>query len=180
MAEPSGTPLPEIDDVSSAISRVRARHHERARPLKKSVTAVISAISQPIFLAALIAAVVSWICLNFLLAVVHLRVLDAPPFGYLSCVASVGALFLTVMILTTQKHEDDLAAYRDQLSLELAILTDRRSAKIISLLEDFRRNDPAQSSHPDPEAEAMTRPADTDAVLERIRATHPALRDEPE
>ena len=50
------------------------------------------------------------------------------------------ALYVTVLILTTQRRDDQLASYREQLTLELAILGEQKSAKIISLLEELRRD----------------------------------------
>jgi uncharacterized membrane protein len=85
------------------------------------------------------------------------------------------ALYLTAMILIAQRHDDELATRRDQLTLELAILSEQKSAKIIALLEEFRHNDPNQGDHRDEVAEAMAKPADTQVVLDAIKAAH----DEP-
>jgi hypothetical protein len=45
-------------------------------------------------------------------------------------------------------------------------------AKIIALLEEFRRNDPNQGDHRDEFAEALSEPADPQAVLAAIKAAH--------
>jgi uncharacterized membrane protein len=75
------------------------------------------------------------------------------------------------MILIAQRHDDELATRRDQLTLELAILGEQKSAKIIALLEEFRHNDPNQGDHRDEVAdEAITKPADTQVVLDAIKA----------
>jgi hypothetical protein len=58
------------------------------------------------------------------------------------------------------------------LTLELAILAEEKSAKIIALLEQYRRNDPNQSNHRDEVAEEMSKPTDPHAVLDAIRAAH--------
>lgn len=78
------------------------------------------------------------------------------------------------MILIAQRHDDELATRRDQLTLELAILSEQKSAKIIALLEEFRRNDPHQGDHRDVVAEAMAQPANPQAVLHAIRSAHGA------
>ena len=73
------------------------------------------------------------------------------------------------MILITQRHDDELATRREQMTLELAILSEQKSAKIIALLEEFRRNDPNQGNYCEV-AEALTQPADPQVVLDAIRA----------
>jgi uncharacterized membrane protein len=161
-----------IEETITTISQVHAEHHRRARPMQRSVAAATVAIGSPAFLGILTIAAAGWIALNLAVAAAGRTPPDPPPFAYLSGTASVLALYLAAMILATQKHDDELATHRDQLTLELAILSDRKSAKIISLLEELRRNDPVQGDHVDAEAEAMTVPADPKAVLDKIRSSH--------
>ena len=54
--------------------------------------------------------------------------------------------------------------------MELAILSEQKSSKIIALLEEFRRNDPNQGNQRDEVAEALAEPADAQVVLEAIVA----------
>ena len=68
------------------------------------------------------------------------------------------------MILIVQRHDDELSARREQLTLELAILSEQKTAKIIALLEEFRRNDPHQSNRRDEVAEALAQPSDPQVV----------------
>ena len=79
------------------------------------------------------------------------------------------ALYVTVLILTTQRREDQLAGYREQLTLELAILGEQKSAKIIALLEEMRRDSPSLRNRVDEEAAAMAVAADPQAVLDAIK-----------
>ena len=76
-----------------------------------------------------------------------------------------------MLILTTQRREDQLAGYREQLTLELAILSEQKSAKIISLLEEMRRDSPTLRNRVDEEAAAMSVAADPQAVLDAIKET---------
>jgi uncharacterized membrane protein len=49
---------------------------------------------------------------------------------------------MVVLILATQRREDQLAQHREHLILELALLDEQKTAKAIELLEEFRRNNP--------------------------------------
>ena len=79
------------------------------------------------------------------------------------------ALYVTLFILTTQRRDDELAGYREQLTLELAILSEQKSAKIIALLEEIRRDSPHLRNRLDEEADAMAVAADPQAVLDAIK-----------
>lgn len=74
--------------------------------------------------------------------------------------------------LTTRRREDELTAHREQLTLELAIPSEQKAAKIIELLEELRRDNPHIHDRHDAEAEALSKPADPQAVLEAIQTTH--------
>jgi uncharacterized membrane protein len=92
----------------------------------------------------------------------------------MSAAVSTIGLYLAAMILITQRHDDELATRREQLTLELAILSEQKSAKIIALLQEFRRNDPNQGDHRDKMAEALAQPADPQVVLDAILAAERA------
>ena len=49
------------------------------------------------------------------------------------------------MILITQRHDDEMATRREQITLELAILSEQKSAKIIALLGRVDEFDQAQA-----------------------------------
>ncbi len=123
-------------------------------------------VAQPRTLAVVSAAVAGWIVLNLAMTVSGWRAPDPYPFPLLSAAVSTRALYLTAMILIAQRHDDELATRRDQLTLEIAILSERRAAKIIALLEEFRRNDWRQSDDRDKVAEALAEPSDPQAVLD--------------
>ncbi|MHB8285410.1 MAG: DUF1003 domain-containing protein, partial [Caulobacteraceae bacterium] len=97
---------------------------------------------------------------------------DPAPFNGLATMTSVVALYATAMILNTQRRENALAQLREQLTLELAILSEQKTAKTIQLLEEMRRDNPLLRNRVDEEADAMSVPADPTSVLEAIKETH--------
>ena len=68
--------------------------------------------------------------------------------------------------------EDQLAQLHEQLNLELANLSEQKTAKVIQLLEESRRDNPLIRNRVDQVAEAMAQPADPQSVLDAIRETH--------
>jgi uncharacterized membrane protein len=79
---------------------------------------------------------------------------------------------MVILILATQQREHQLAQLREQLPLELAILSEQKTAKVIPLLEEFRRDNPLIRNRVDQKAEAMAQPADPQSVLDTIKEIH--------
>ena len=160
-----------VNETVQAISRLHAAHEAGASQLQRIVERVTKRAGRPAFVALLTGLVLSWIVLNLAIMASGQRPLDAPPFYWLQGAVTLSALYMTVLILTTQRREDELTGLREQLTLELAILSEQKSAKIIALLEELRRDDPHISDRQDPDAEAFSTPADPDAVLDALKDT---------
>ncbi len=163
---------PYVEETVAKIAELHAAHYRAAGALQKLAASATAGVAQPRTLAVITAAAVVWIALNVALRTAGWRAPDPYPFPFLSMAMSTAALYLTAMILIAQRHDDELANRRDQLTLEIAILSERKTAKIIALLEEFRRNDPNQSDERDRVAEALAKPSDPQAVLAAIKAAH--------
>ena len=72
------------------------------------------------------------------------------------------------MILGRQRREDKLAAHRDRSTLDLAILSERKSAKIIQLLEEIRSDSPNLFNRVDRGANAMSVQANPQSIQDAI------------
>lgn len=160
-----------VEDTVEAVARFHSAHEADAGLLQRLVERVTRRAGSPGFIALLTVLFVSWMALNFGLLASGRKPVDDPPFFWLQGATALTALYMTVFILTTQRREDKLAALRDQLTLELSILSEQKSAKIIELLEELRRDDPNISDRRDEHADALSTPADPDAVLGALRET---------
>jgi uncharacterized membrane protein len=158
-----------IEDGAQAIARLRHDHDRLATPLQRIVERVTGKAGSPGFVVLLASLVVSWVVLNYLLSLVGKKPLDDPPFFWMQGVISLAALYMTVLILATQRRENELANHHEHLILELAILSEQKTAKIISLLEELRQDHPHIHDRVDNEAAAMSEPVDPRSVLETIK-----------
>jgi len=109
---------------------------------------------------------------NLVVMTLGLQAIDAPAFLWLQGAANLFSLFVVMLVLVAQKHEDELNAHRDTLTLELAILSEHKIAKVIQLLEELRRDSPHVQDRVDPQAEQMAEPADAGSVLAATRANN--------
>ena len=66
-----------------------------------------------------------------------------------------------------------LAEHREQMTLELVILSEQKLAKIIQLLEESRRDNPLLDNRVDASADAMATPADPQLLGHTINRTQP-------
>jgi uncharacterized membrane protein len=160
-----------VEDTVEAIARFQASHEADASRIQRLIERVTRAAGRPVFVALLTGLVVGWIALNLGLIASGQKAIDEPPFIWLQGVVALTALYMTILILTTQRREDKLSGLRDQLTLELSILGEQKSAKIIGLLEELRRDDPTISNRPDDQAEVLATPADPDAVVDALKGT---------
>ncbi|HEX3407052.1 MAG TPA: DUF1003 domain-containing protein [Caulobacteraceae bacterium] len=164
-------PIPaHIEETVQSIARLQAQHDSRATPGERLMERMTGLIGRPRFLVWLAAGVIGWTLANTAALKFAHGALDPPPFYWLQGVASMSAFTATVIILITQRRADSLASLRAQLTLELAILGEQKTAKVIDLLEEHRRDNPLMANRPDPEARDMAKPADPDVVLEAIVA----------
>ena len=152
----------------AAIARLQARHESEATPVERLTANLTAALGTPATVLVLIVATAAWITANLALQWLGYRALDPPPFSWLQGALAFSALCVTVIILTTQRLADRLSSHREQLTLELAILGEQKTAKVIAMIEEIRRDDPLLRERQDSEAVAMAHPADPEAVLEAI------------
>jgi uncharacterized membrane protein len=174
MRETDQTAIPptHIEGTVQAIAKLHAEHQERATPFQRFTEDLTDRAGRPNFVVLLMVAVVGWIALNLAMVGLGRRPLDEPPFAGLELAVSLAALFMAVLILSTQRRDDELASRRDQLTLELAILSDQKAAKIIELLEELRRDDPTIRNRVDHDAAAMSAAANLHVVLDAIKDSH--------
>ncbi len=170
----SETPIlpTHIEETIRSIARLHAEHHRNATALQRIVDRLTAFVGRPRFIGLLTAASVLWIGGNLLAGSLGATPPDPPPFAWFDGVVALGALYITILILTTQRREDQLAQHREQLTLELAILSEQKTAKVIELLEEMRRDNPALRDRVDEEAASMALPADPQSVLEAIKESH--------
>jgi uncharacterized membrane protein len=133
-AEPTGWCANHIEETIRSVARLHAEHHENATPLQRAVDRITALLGRPRFIGVLTVIAASWISLNLLAGALGYRPVDPPPFSWLGGAVSLVSLYMVILILATQQREYQLAQPREQLTLELAILSEQKTAKVIQLL----------------------------------------------
>ena len=172
-ATKNATRLPShIEETVRTIARLHAEHHQRATLSERLVDNATALLGRPAFVGVLSIAVVFWVAGNLVLRGTDHIAFDAPPFPWLEDGLTLMALYMGALILTTQRRADQLADLREQMTLELGILTEQKAAKLIELIEELRRDSPEVRNRVDDEAHEMASPTDPHEVLGAIKETN--------
>lgn len=169
MSDPDDRVLPtHIEQTLEAIARLHTDHERGATATQRIVAKTTAVIGRAEALWVVTGLIAAWVAWNTIAAHAG-RAVDPPPFSWMQIALAVTSIYVTLLILGTQQRDDVIASHREQLSLQLAMLGEQKSAKIIELLEALRHDSPMITDRVDAEAIAMSTPADPQAVIEAIQ-----------
>ena len=161
----NASPTDPIAEKIDAIAMLHARAESMVERHQHNVEAVTEWIGRPRTLFAVVFVVALWIVSNSLGLRFGASVADPPPFYWLQGAIGLSALLLTIVVLITQNRMGKLAVQREQLDLQISLMVEHRTAKIIQLLEELRRDIPIVRDRVDVEAEVLQRSADPEQIL---------------
>ena len=161
-----------VRQTAQAIAELHASHHRNATRAERWLEHAASRIATPAFLIVFSLAVFGWTAFNGALAALGHQPIDPPPYSFLQGLLTLLAVYFTLSILIVQRRAAMLADLRAQVTLEHSILTERKAAKVIELLEELRRDDPLIENRADHQAAALSSPADPQKVAAAILDSH--------
>jgi uncharacterized membrane protein len=109
--------------------------------------------SSPFFLYLNVAFFVFWIVVNTGL-VPGVVPFDPYPFGFLTMVVSLEAIFLSIFVLVSQNRAAQIATLREELHLRINLIAEREITKSLQVLKKIMKKMDIQMD--DPEFEQMT------------------------
>ncbi|AXA93244.1 DUF1003 domain-containing protein [Massilia sp. YMA4] len=161
--------LPEaVNENLETISEFYARHKQEISPAQTAIEKLSLFFGRPAYLVGIVVFALLWIGANVFAEELGWEVFDEPPFFWLQGIITLNAFLTTTTVLIRQNRMARLADQHTHLDLQVSLLTEKKTSKIISLLEELRRDMPQVADKPDPEAEALDKPADPQAVLGAI------------
>lgn len=95
---------------------------------------------------------------------------DAPPFSELQGIVSFMGVLITIAVLIRQNRLARVEGHRAHLELQVNLLAEQKTTKIIQLLEELRRDLPNVRDRNDAHAETLQEIVNPDAVLQAIEA----------
>jgi uncharacterized membrane protein len=117
-----------------------------------------------------------WILLNVgLIHIPHVTQFDRFPFGLLTLIVSLEAIFLSTFVLISQNRLAWASERRAELDLQVNLLAEQKATKVLEMLDEIARQLDGVSSRfnfkPDPEVEALKVSPEPQEVLGVIEDT---------
>lgn len=156
----------------AAIEAIHVRHERKASAWQRRLEAMTRAAAQPLFCAVTALCLAAWIAWHIGWHA-GAALPDPRQFEWLEGVGTWAALFMTALILATQRRADEFAEARERLMLELALLSEQKTAKLIEMIDALRRDLPDVGDPHDPEARAMAHPADPEVLFDAVDPATP-------
>lgn len=156
------------DPIGSNIENILAfykREDEGTTRTQRMLENAIDSLGQPFYLAAITIFVVLWVLANLLLSQLGMEPFDASPLHWLQGIIGLAALLIMIVLLIKQNRHDKIEERRAHLELQVNLLTEQKTTKLINLLEELRRDLPMIKDRHDPELAAFQQPTDPQAVL---------------
>ena len=155
----------QINQNIVAILELDKREEENVSRPQRLVEAISGFVGQPIFLGCTIVFVALWIIVNVMAYRLGLPQFDPPPFFWLDGIVGLGALLTTTVVLIKQNRLAHFEEQRAHLALQVNLLTEQKTTKLIHLIEELRRDLPMVRDRHDPESEALKQPTIPHQVL---------------
>jgi uncharacterized membrane protein len=186
-ASPSGTQDESStsgrDPISQNIETILAfytREEQKIGRSQRRLENISGFVGRPLYLGSILIFVSLWVVANVFARQLGLVAFDPAPFSWLQGIVSLGALLTATVVLIKQNRLAKIEEQRAQLDLQLNLLTEQKTTKLIDLIEELRHDLPMVKNRHDPEAAAFQQPTDPRVVLAALderRETEARLKD---
>jgi uncharacterized membrane protein len=161
--------LPQsVNDNLGTIAEYYARHEEKLARAQAFVEKMSVFLGSPGYVATSVAVIVVWIAWNLGAFELHVKPFDPPPFSFLQGFITLNAFIISTTVLIRQNRMSKLAEHNAHLDLQISLLSEEKTSKIIAMLEEIRRDSPTLPDKVDAEADELAQSADASTVLEAI------------
>ncbi|UVW28792.1 DUF1003 domain-containing protein [Massilia sp. H6] len=152
-----------------------ARHEAEATRGQRLFEKISLFLGTPAYVSANLIGAVAWIGWNIAAPEYGWIQWDEPPFFWLQGFIALNAFLISTAVLIRQNRMSALASQHAHLDLQVNLLAEEKSSKIIAMLEELRRDLPNVRNKVDDEAAELATPTDTEAVLSIIKDSSESL-----
>ncbi len=155
----------QVSENISAVHEFYAREELKRSASQRHAENIGSFVGRPAFLVVILLFVVLWIGINLALHRWGRPMFDEPPFVGLHGILELAALLTTVVVLIKQYRISKLSEQRDHLDLKVTLLIEQKTAKLIDLMEELRRDLPNVKKRLDSGAAVLQQAMSPERVL---------------
>jgi uncharacterized membrane protein len=161
---------PSVSENIDTITEFYQRHEEHMSLPQRIIEKLSVILGSPGYVAASVVFMVGWIIANLVALELGYEEVDEPPFFWLQGIIAVNAFIISTTVLIRQNRMQKLSQHHARLDLQVNLLTEEKTSKIIAMLEALRRDIPGIDKAIDDEAREMIQPTDAKVVLEAIES----------
>ena len=162
---------------ANAFQAIKAQHSSRLTRLERFADVLTRVASSTPFLVSHLLWFGGWIAWN--MGAFGLRPFDPFPFGLLTMIVSLEAIFLSIFVLLAQGREAAIAELREEVTLQVNLRTEAEVTKVLQLLAGLYTRQGHRLGE-DEELKQMLEPLDPSDIerelIEQIRSSRPGKR----
>lgn len=102
-----------VEETVRSIDELRAEHQRQSTRLQRSVDGLMALVGRPAFAVAITVLFVGWVGANLIAPSLGYQPPDPPPFIWMQGFATLASLYLVVLVLASQRREDELERRRE-------------------------------------------------------------------
>ena len=165
-------PVPDpVGQNIATVAEIRAQYEQQVDRHQRAAETIADWLGHARFLYLLIFLMIAWVLFNVFAPHFGLKPFDPSPFNLLISLVNVAALLISSVVLISQNRQSKGASRRAHLELQINMLNDQRTAKIIALLEELRQDMPTVKNRVDLEAQALAETINPKDVLDALETT---------
>ncbi|RJX32842.1 MAG: DUF1003 domain-containing protein [Oxalobacter sp.] len=165
LKQPSKSECNPIGQNIESILAFYAREEQCVTRSQRMLETVLDSLGRPIYLGVVVLFCAIWILANVLLDIFGKKPFDVPPFFGLQGIVGLMSLLIMIVVLVKQNRLARIEERRAHLELQINLLTEHKTAKLIKLLMELRRDMPMIKNRRDLQAAAFQNPTYPEAVL---------------
>ena len=166
LREPAPDRRQRTASTTRAVRALKARHAAKRSFLENVADRLSRIASSGYFLAVHVGWFGLWVLWNTGL-LFGARPFDPFPFGLLTMVVSLEAIFLAIFVLMAQRRESSIAELREEITLQVLMRAEEEVTKTLQLVAGLYPR-LGQTLATDPELEEMLRPLDAEAIERQL------------
>ena len=108
-----------VEQTVQAIAALHLQHHSKLSAIQRLIDKSTRFVGRPRFAVVVTILLLSWIGFNLVMLSMGRNPIDSPPFQCVQLIAGLMSVYITVLILITQRREYQLEERRAELTLQL-------------------------------------------------------------
>ena len=155
----------QIGQQIAAVHEFYTREEHKRSPSQRHADNIGRFVGRPAFLVATLFFVSAWIGANLALTAWGMAAFDEAPFFWLQGLTGLASLLTTTVVLIKQNRVTKLGEQTAHLDLKVTLLIEQKTAKLIDLMEELRRDLPNVKNRHDAGAAVMQQAMSPEGVL---------------